>query len=80
MVDKAPKHKPNKAKLIVTPFVARVEHQTLLLVMFRPGFGPAWGGFGFLKSWAEPKPPLMAWLWPGLAQAAAFGRQHRYVQ
>ena len=31
--------------------------------MFRPGL--AQGGFGFLKSWARPKPSLRAWPWPG---------------
>ena len=35
-------------------------------------------GFGFLKTWARPKPPLMAWPWPGLAQALAFGRENAY--
>jgi hypothetical protein len=52
------------------------------LVMFRPGLAQKprlWLGFGFRESWAEPKPPLTAWPWPGLAQAAAFGTHSRQI-
>jgi len=54
--------------------------------MFRPGLAQkprlwlGWGGSGFVKTWAEPKPPLGAWLRLGLAQAVAFGTQHCFEQ
>jgi hypothetical protein len=43
------------------------------------GFGLARAGFGFLKSWAKPKPTITAWPWPGLAQAKAFGTNSHQI-
>lgn len=59
--------------VLLTISMLRLQQSGISDVLARLGSkAPA---LALLKFWVKPKPPLMAWLWPGPALATAFGTQ-----